>query len=150
MPGERTPPTYFGAPPRAFAHLGARLHMFGGFALRLVRSWLRMCRELVALSIERYRLERSRRTLQYELGGAVLAEDEPLVADLRRRLHVCIDEQARLARVARATVARTRRERIEERSAIAPTEIRRAESVGDPGFEPGTSALSERRSNQLS
>jgi hypothetical protein len=25
-----------------------------------------------------------------------------------------------------------------------------AQGVGDPGFEPGTSALSERRSNQLS
>ena len=28
--------------------------------------------------------------------------------------------------------------------------VKRAGRVGDPGFEPGTSALSERRSNQLS
>ena len=28
--------------------------------------------------------------------------------------------------------------------------LERAREVGDPGFEPGTSALSERRSNQLS
>lgn len=28
--------------------------------------------------------------------------------------------------------------------------LSRIEEVGDPGFEPGTSALSERRSNRLS
>ena len=35
------------------------------------------------------------------------------------------------------------------RAAVAAAAVRRAE-VGDPGFEPGTSALSERRSNRLS
>ena len=149
MADERTPPTYFGATPRSFDRVAARLRMFGGFAARLTRSWLRVCREVVACRVERYRLERSRRALQYELGGAVLDDDEPLVADLRHRLRLCVEEQARLERASRRAVTRARSETTEERSAIAQTEIRHAE-VGDPGFEPGTSALSERRSNQLS
>jgi hypothetical protein len=134
MPDERPSPTYFGAPPRplavglrAAARVPARLRMFAAFAVRLARTWVRTAREIVALQIERYRLGRSRRTLQYELGGAVLAQDEPLVADLRRRLQVCIEERERLGREARTVVARARSTTTEERSAIAPTEIRRAE-----------------------
>jgi hypothetical protein len=134
MPDERPPPTYFGAPPRSLAlgatvaaRVTARLRMFAAFAVRLARTWVRTAREVVALHIERYRLGRSRRTLQYELGGAVLADDEPLVADLRRRLHVCIEERERLAREARRAVVRARSETTEERSAIAPTEIRHAD-----------------------
>jgi hypothetical protein len=50
----------------------------------------------------------------------------------------------------KAALARAHARTSEERSAAARTEIRRAGEMGDPGFEPGTSALSERRSNQLS
>ena len=157
MSDERESPTYFGAPPRALAtgaglaaRAGARLRMLGGFAARLVRAWLTAVRELASLRITRHRLDRSRRALQYELGGAALTGDEHLVADLRTRLQACIAEKERTERDAKAVLARARSRTSEERSAIAPTEIRRADRVGDPGFEPGTSALSERRSNQLS
>ena len=104
-----------------------RVRMFAAFALRLAQTWARTAREVVALHIERHRLGRSRRALQYELGGAVLDDDEPLVADLRRRLQVCIEERARLEREARRTVIRARSTTKDERTAIAPTEIRRAE-----------------------
>ncbi len=123
--------------------------MFGGFALRVVRTWSRAAREVAALRLERRRLERSRKALQYELGGAALADDPSLVADLRARLRACIDERERVERAARAAVTRARARGSAERAAVARTEIRTPE-VGDPGFEPGTSALSERRSNQLS
>lgn len=124
--------------------------MFVGFVLRLAVAWARAARDIVVLRIERYRLDRSRRTLQYELGGAALAEDPQLVDDLRLRLQACIEERDRLDRKARVAVARARSQTAEERVAVAPTEIRSAGEMGDPGFEPGTSALSERRSNQLS
>ena len=157
MADDRPIPTYFGAPPRSLAtsasfvaRASARARMFGGFAVRLAGAWVRAARELVSLRIARHRVERSRRTLQYELGGAAFAGDEQLVADLRGRLEACIAERERIEHDANVAVARARSRTSEERTAIAPTEIRRAETVGDPGFEPGTSALSERRSNQLS
>lgn len=134
MPDDRPTPTYFGGPPRSLAagatvasRMMARLWMFAAFAVRLARTWVRAARELVALHVERHRLGRWRRSLQYELGGAVLAEDEPLVADLRRRLQVCIEERERLECEARVAVARARSKTTDERAAIAPTEVRRAE-----------------------
>jgi hypothetical protein len=157
MPDERKPPTYFGAPPRALM-LGtslvgrgaARARMFAGFAVRTASAWARAAGQLVALRRERRRVERSRAKLQYELGGAVLAEDGQLVEDLRTRLRACVEERERIDRDAGTVLARAQSRTSEERSAVARTEIRRAGEMGDPGFEPGTSALSERRSNQLS
>jgi hypothetical protein len=36
------------------------------------------------------------------------------------------------------------------RAAVANRQLRRLKGMGDPGLEPGASALSERRSNRLS
>ncbi|MGN6798937.1 MAG: hypothetical protein ACTHKS_12410 [Gaiellaceae bacterium] len=127
MPDDRPPATYFGAPPRSFDRVASRLRMFAGFVVRLGVAWVQAGRELVALLVERHRLGRSRRTLQFELGAAALAEDEQLVADLRERLRACLDEQERIDRKKRVAVARAWSETIDERAAIAPTEIRRAE-----------------------
>ena len=130
MADERPPPTYFGAPPRSLAagaafaaRAAARLRMLAGFAARTARAWVVAARGLVSLRLERRRLERSRATLQYELGGAALAEDAELVDELRGRLRACVGECERLEREARATVAHARSQTAEERSAAARTEI---------------------------
>ena len=159
MPDDRPTPTYFGAPPRALAASAsagaravARVRMLAGFAARTAGAWLSAGRRLVHLRLERRRLDAKRRELQYELGGAALAQDEPLVESLRAGLHACLAELTRNETAMHVTIDRARDATSEERSAVAATEIRPpdASSMGDPGFEPGTSALSERRSNQLS
>jgi hypothetical protein len=150
---EEPPPTYFGAPPRVpGGSIAARIRMFAGFAARTARAWLSAAQRVVQLRLEQRRLQARRKDLQYELGGAALAEDEQLVHDLRGRLRACIDELTRNENDMRNAVDRARVETAEERSAVATTEIRSPDTgrMGDPGFEPGTSALSERRSNQLS
>jgi hypothetical protein len=153
MSEEHPPPTYFGAPPRVPGRsAGGRVKMFAGFAARTARAWLSALQRVVQLRLERRRLERKRRQLQYELGGVALAQDDTLVAVVRDQLRACIEELRRNEHDTRIAVDRARDLTSEERSAVAATEIRLpdAGSMGDPGFEPGTSALSERRSNQLS
>ena len=166
MDDEATPPNYdvarpryFGLPPSMLVSVGAavargaaRTRMFAGFALRTARAWAAALRRLVQLRLERRHLDRRRMALQSELGGAALEGDEPLLADLRGRLRACIDDLARNDDDRQAAVDGARDRTSEERSAVARTVIATpdAGSMGDPGLEPGTSALSERRSNQLS
>jgi hypothetical protein len=110
-----------------------------------VRAWTGAGRRLAALRLEASRRARERSQLQYALGGAVYAGDDVEATRLREamaaadaRIAECIVEANEVVESARNRTAR-------ERLAVAKTQI-----VGDPGFEPGTSALSERRSNQLS
>ena len=123
-----------------------------GFTGASVRTWTRAGREVARLRVEGHRLARERSHLQYALGGAAFDEDEPRMAELRSELARCTGRIDACARAAQAAIARAKRRTDAERRAIAATEIRPPEHavMGDPGFEPGTSALSERRSNQLS
>jgi hypothetical protein len=156
MSEEPQTPTYFGAPPPAVArsfvvvaNAAARARMYVGYAMRTMGTWAKTAERLVRLRLHRRRLDARRRTLQYELGGAAFVEDEALARKLRSELHECVDEREQIDRDARDAITRAKLAGSEERSAVARTEIR-APDMGDPGFEPGTSALSERRSNQLS
>ncbi|HET7128199.1 MAG TPA: hypothetical protein VFJ93_03890 [Gaiellaceae bacterium] len=128
MPDE--PPTYFGAAPRAVttsvsfvSRIAARARMFAGFAARTIRAWLRAAGQLVRLRLERRTLDRKRKALQYDLGGAALDDDDGLVRELRGKLRACIDEIGRSEDQARAAIGRARRHTTEEQSAVARTRI---------------------------
>ena len=119
-----------------------------GFAGASVRAWTGAGREVARLRLEASRLGRERARTQYAFGGAVYGGDTDAAEDLRRRLRA-LDAQIEACMTAATDVVEHARTRTaEERLVVQPTEIRGP--VGDPGFEPGTSALSERRSNQLS
>ena len=131
MPEDRTPPTYFGAPPRAFGtgvsvvrRLAARTRMLAGFAVRTTREWTQAVRVVVRLQVEQRKLERRRKALQYELGGAALEEDDRRVLELRDELRACADEIQQRKTEAQTAFRRARRRTSEERSAVARTEIR--------------------------
>ena len=119
-----------------------------GFAGASVRAWTSAGHEVAALRLQASRLARERSRLQYALGGAVYADDHATADGLRRRMGELDVQIESCMTQATDVVERARTRTADERLAVAPTEIR--EPVGDPGFEPGTSALSERRSNQLS
>jgi hypothetical protein len=116
-----------------------------GFTGSSVRAWTRAGRELARLRVEASMRARERSQLQYALGGACFSGDEAQVENLREQMHICDREIEERSRRAREVVAAARTRSAEERAAAAETQV-----MGDPGFEPGTSALSERRSNQLS
>jgi hypothetical protein len=120
------------------------------FAVDAGRALARATARVAALRLESRRLRHRRRALLLQLGEAVHRGDDADVArardalrDLERRLEACAAEELDVREAAR-------RDLREERLAVGATEPRPVVEVGDPGFEPGTSALSERRSNQLS
>ena len=121
-----------------------------GFAGASVRAWTAAGRRVARLRLEASTLARQRTQLQYALGGACFDGDARRVADLREQMRACQARIDECAEEARKVVERARERTSRERLAVASTEVRGAVRVGDPGFEPGTSALSERRSNQLS
>ena len=124
-----------------------------GFTGSSVRAWTGAGRELARLRLEANRRAREKTQLQYALGGAVHAGDDAEAARLKAELQAADDRIAACVAEAQAVVERMRDARARDRLAVAGTEVRSpddAASMGDPGFEPGTSALSERRSNQLS
>jgi hypothetical protein len=130
MPEDRTPPTYFGAPPRALstgtsvvARSAAHARIFAGFVIRTTSAWVRAARRLARLRIERRTLERRRERLQYELGGAAYAEDAERIGSLRADLHACVGEIERNETEKEAALGRARRRTSEERSAAASTQI---------------------------
>jgi hypothetical protein len=118
-----------------------------GFARSSAVAWSRAGRSTARLKLEARKLARERTGLQYELGAAAYAEDEARTTELRTRMAELKARIASCGEEARAAIEQAQRRTASERRAVAQTEIR---VVGDPGFEPGTSALSERRSNQLS
>ena len=126
-----------------------RTRGFAGFAATSIRTWTRTGREVARLRLDARTLERERARLQYQLGGACYAGDEPRLVELREQMRSCTERIDACAARARDAMADARSRVSEERLAVATTQVREPE-VGDPGFEPGTSALSERRSNQLS
>ncbi len=106
------------------------------FGLAAAAGWTR-----TAVRVARLRFEASRLLREREHA------DEARRAEIDARLAVCMGE---VERAVDETSARVAEERLATSStAIVPPEDRQAE-MGDRGFEPRTSALSERRSNQLS
>src|SRR5689334_9515785 len=100
-----------------------------GFTGASVRAWTTAGREITRLRLEANRLARQRSQLQYALGGAAYANDEPAVAHLRAeieaidaRIQACVAE-------ANAAVERMRATRAREKLAVAPTEVRRPDDA---------------------
>ena len=89
----------------------------------LAAAHARSLARIVRLRVEASLRARERAGLLSALGEACYAGDETQIENLREQIRVLDDEG----------------------HAAAETQV-----MGDPGFEPGTSALSERRSNQLS
>jgi hypothetical protein len=106
------------------------------FGLAAVFGWARAAIRVALLRFEASRLLREREHA-----------DDARRSEIDARLAVCMGEVARAVDETHARVA-------EERLATSATVIVSPEDaqaeVGDRGFEPRTSALSERRSNQLS
>ena len=130
MPEEQEPPTYFGAAPHAVttgasfvARTAAHVRIFAGFAVRTTGAWMRASRRVVSLRLERRGLERRRKELQYELGGAAFAEDEARVETLRAALRANIGELERNERDTRVVLGKARDVTSDERSAAARTQI---------------------------
>jgi hypothetical protein len=120
------------------------------FAVDVGRALSRATTRVAALRLESRRLRRRRQSLLLELGEAAHREDEAGVARARDALR---DLESRLEAIAAEELdvrEAARRDLRDERLAVGATEPHPAVEMGDPGFEPGTSALSERRSNQLS
>jgi hypothetical protein len=96
-----------------------------GFTRATVGAWTGAGRRSAQLRLEARRLARERSHVQYDLGGAVHAEDGPRVAELRRRLRELDDEIERCAREARAAIEEAQRRTRQERVAVSSTQIRR-------------------------
>ncbi len=96
-----------------------------GFAGVSVRTWTRASRSAAGHRLEARKLARSRSHLQYELGGAVLAEDEGRVEELRERMREIDLRIAECARQALAEIEQARRRTSRERRAVASTQVRR-------------------------
>ena len=100
-----------------------------GFTGASVRAWTTAGREVTRQRLEANRLARQRSQLQYALGGAAYANDEPAIAQLRgeieaidARIQACVAD-------ANAAVERMRASRAREKLAVAPTEVRRTEDA---------------------
>jgi SAM-dependent methyltransferase len=80
------------------------------------------------------------------------SDGEPFTETHRQYFHAAEDVVAALGAAGFVSLVRTDEytENPVGASTLRATWIARREEVGDPGFEPGASALSERRSNQLS
>jgi hypothetical protein len=124
---------------------------FAGFAYASVRAWSSAGRRVTQLRLERRALARERLRLLPELGSAAYDRDDGRATELRARLRSLDARREACDAEIRDVLEAARSRTAEERLAVGATEVRQAAGLmGDPGFEPGTSALSERRSNQLS
>jgi hypothetical protein len=96
-----------------------------GFTRATVGAWTSAGRRAAQLRLEARKLARERSHVQYELGGAVHADDAERTERLRARMHELDRELERKGREARAAiVAAQRRTRIEQQ-AVASTQVRR-------------------------
>ena len=146
---EQADGSYVSSFDRLAATAADRSRALGGVAGTSVTTWTGVGRELVRLRLEARSHARDRSKLQYELGGACFAGDAVRTEELRERMRLCNERIDACTRRAHDAVAAARARVAGERLAAAQTQVREP-VMGDPGFEPGTSALSERRSNQLS
>ena len=119
-----------------------RLRDLAGLASGALGAWASAGPELARIRLEAARITKERARALYELEHGDDSASPRLEALAAR-----MDE---LVERANAVLARSRSRLADERLAVARTTIVPPDEMGDPGFEPGTSALSERRSNQLS
>ena len=97
---------------------------FAGFTGVTVGAWVDAGRDAARLRIEARRLARRRSKLQYELGGAVHADDEARVQELRAELSAVDEEVHRCEQGVGAAIENARRRIREERGAFARTQVR--------------------------
>lgn len=94
-----------------------------GFTGVTARAWAGAGRDAARFRLEVRRLARRRSRLQYELGGAVHADDEARVGELRAELSSVDEELHRCEDGAHAAFEAARRRTREERGAFASTKI---------------------------
>ena len=145
-------PRYFGKFPDELSGAQAlaarsvrRARWFARFAAAWAVAWARAGARVARLRREQRRLRRRRDAEQFALGAAAYAAAADEVERLIARIGELDEEITACSRATAEAIDAARTRSADEHAAAARTEI-----VSDPGFEPGTSALSERRSNQLS
>ncbi|MFL5964669.1 MAG: hypothetical protein ACJ757_17470 [Gaiellaceae bacterium] len=100
-----------------------------GFTGSSVRTWTGAGRELARLRLEANRRAKERTQLQYALGGAAYAGDDPETARLRAELQAADDRIAACIAEANKVVERMRATRAQERLAVVATEVRRPDDA---------------------
>lgn len=96
-----------------------------GFTRVTVVSWTAAGRRAAKLRLEAMKLARERSHVQYELGGAVHADDEARTTELRERMRELDTEIDRRGREAADAIATAQRRTRDERRAVASTQVRR-------------------------
>jgi len=109
---------------RSHATAFDRTRALAGFTGSSVRAWTRAGREITGLRLEASRLAKRRAQLQYALGGAAYAGDEPETARLRDDLRATDEQIGACVARANEVVEEMRRTTARERLAVAPTEVR--------------------------
>jgi hypothetical protein len=114
---------------RAAANAVDRSLALAGFTRATVGVWTGAGRRAARLRLDARRLARERSHVQYELGGAVHAEDATRTATLRARMRELDAEIEARARQARAAIDDAHRRTQAERRAVAATRVRRPGSA---------------------
>jgi len=96
-----------------------------GFTRATITSWTNAGRRAAKLRLEAMKLARERSHVQYDLGAAVHAEDEPRVKELRAKMRELDEEVDRRGRDAAAAIAAAQRRTRAERRAVSTTQVRR-------------------------
>jgi hypothetical protein len=109
---------------RAAAAAVDHTRALAGFTGSSVRAWTGAGRQLARLRLEANRRAKERSRLQYALGGAVYAGDDPEAARLRAAMQEADDRIAACIEEANAVVERMRAARAQERLAVVATEVR--------------------------
>jgi hypothetical protein len=110
---------------RAAAAAIDRSLALAGFTRATLVAWTSAGRRAAQLRLEARKLARDRSRVQYELGGAVHADDAEQVEHLRARMHELDRELERKGREARAAIAAAKRRTRIEQQAVASTQVRR-------------------------
>lgn len=110
---------------RAAAGAIDRSLALAGFTRATVSAWTSAGRRAARLRLEARKLARDRSRVQYELGGAVYADDAEQVEQLRARMHELDRALERKGREARAAIASAQRRTRFEQQAVASTQVRR-------------------------
>jgi hypothetical protein len=113
---------------RATALAADRSLAAAGFARAVVGTWADAGRRATRVRVEAKQFERERSRLQYELGGAVHAGDEPRAGELRQRMRELDAAIEQRTRDARDAIAEARRRTRAERRAVSATQVRRPSS----------------------
>jgi hypothetical protein len=104
-----------------------RARALSGYAGVSLRTWSRTGGRVARLRVESARLLRERRRLQFALGGAAYAGDRKAAAELTEALRRVDEQLVACAGEAAHSVESAQRRLAEERLALAPTQIRRAD-----------------------